>query len=186
LVGWIDGQLGDGNVTDGHSDLHGQRAALLQPLRNVAGVSDKVLSMALSALMLGAGRQRPSWFGVGASFVVIDTLVHNFLARTGILKRFGAQHPYGPRCYDRAGCADLLAALAGAIDTRAFNPAFPPTFPRFVQHALWRYCSQSGLDVCNGIRIDDHKQCDNIYCQLHSRCDRIALNVRNNSMNSLT
>jgi hypothetical protein len=29
---------------------------------------------------------------------------------------------------------------------RQFNPTFPRTFPRFVQYAIWRYCSQGGLD----------------------------------------
>ena len=56
-----------------------------------------------------------------------------------------------------------------------FNPAFPAVFPRFVQHAIWRYCAQSGLDVCNGNRIDDRKSCENVYCQIHNICDRIAL-----------
>jgi hypothetical protein len=43
-------------------------------------------------------------------------------------------------------------AHAPRIDARQFNPGFPQTFPRFVQHAVWQYCSQNGLDVCNGNR----------------------------------
>jgi hypothetical protein len=43
--------------------------------------------MALATLLMGAGGTRPGWFDVGASFVVVDTLVHNFLVRTGILDR---------------------------------------------------------------------------------------------------
>jgi hypothetical protein len=60
------------------------RDALIGPLRNVYGVSDKVLAMALAGLLIGAGKRRPLWFRCGASFVVIDTLVHNFLHRTSI------------------------------------------------------------------------------------------------------
>jgi hypothetical protein len=35
--------------------------------------------MALASLLMGAGGDRPGWFDVGASFIVVDTLVHNFL-----------------------------------------------------------------------------------------------------------
>jgi hypothetical protein len=31
--------------------------------------------------------------------IAIDTLVHNFLQRTGILSRAHAEHVYGPHCY---------------------------------------------------------------------------------------
>ena len=131
--------------------------------------------MALSSLLLAAGRRRPYWLEVGASFVVVDTLVHNFLHRTGILARFGANHAYGAACYRPNGCADLIDQISNQIDARAFNPAFPQVFPRFVQLAIWRYCSEGGLDICNGNRIDDTGPCDNIYCRLCSRCERVTL-----------
>jgi hypothetical protein len=47
------------------------------------------------------------------------------------------------------------------IDARAFNPTYPAIFPRFVQLAIWRYCSQQGLDICNGNRLDDRQRCQN-------------------------
>jgi hypothetical protein len=62
---------------------------------------------------------------------------------------------YGAGCYRPGGCADIIAVVADQVDARAFNPAFPAIFPRFVQHAIWRYCAQLGLDVCNGNRLDD-------------------------------
>jgi hypothetical protein len=127
--------------------------------------------------MMGAGATRPGWFDVGASFIVVDTLVHNFLVRTGILDRLAASHPYGPACYQAGGCADVLIGIASAIDARRFNPAFPKTFPRFVQHAIWRYCSQSGLDICNGNRIAYGDKCMNMWCRLYSRCDRLILHA---------
>ena len=131
--------------------------------------------MALSSLLLSAGAQRPLWREVGVSLVAVDTLVHNFLHRTGILRRLGADHPYGVRCYRAGGCADILARFAASIDARQFNPAFPQTFPRFVQNAVWRYCAANGLDICNGNRIDDDGRCDNRHCQLFRHCDRVAL-----------
>jgi hypothetical protein len=153
------------------------RDAIIAPLREIYGVSDKVLAMALSSILLGAPNKLRPWQEVGASMIAIDTLVHNFLHRTGILHRFGAAHAYGTACYRRGGCAEIIEAVADRIDARAFNPSFPAVFPRFVQHAIWRYCAQSGLDVCNGNRLDDRKACANVYCQIHSICDRIVLTI---------
>jgi len=124
-----------------------QRQAIISPLRNVYGVSDKVLAMTLADLLLSAGQQRPQWAEVGATMVAVDSLVHNFLHRTGILRRSGVEHAYGERCYRPGGCADILARLAADIDARQFNPSFPKSFPRFVQSAVWRYCAQGGLDL---------------------------------------
>jgi hypothetical protein len=77
------------------------------------------------------------------------------------------------------GCCEILEQIAARIDASAFNRAFPKVFLRFVQSAVWRYCADGGLDVCNGNRIHDGYRCDNIYCRLHSRCDRIALQPEN-------
>jgi hypothetical protein len=175
LISWIDHRLQAANSPAGPDRLARIRDVVIAPLRQIHGVSDKVLTMALSSLLLGAPKQLPLWPEVGASMVAIDTLVHNFLHRTGILRRFGVAHAYGAACYRRGGCAEILQAVAARVDARAFNATFPAVFPRFVQHAIWRYCAQSGLDVCNGNRIDDRKSCDNAYCQLCNVCDKIAL-----------
>ena len=81
--------------------------------------------------------------------------MHNFLHRTGILSRLGASHAYGPACYRHGGCADVLQLIAAQINAKGFNPAFPSPFPWFVQHAVWRYCAERELDVCNGSQIND-------------------------------
>ena len=174
LVGWIDHRLDQANKSG--LDLLAQvRTALIEPLRNVYGVSDKVLAMALSGILIGAADVRPRWLEVGVHLIAVDTLVHNFLHRTGILSRFKAAHPYGPGCYRADGCAEIIARAAQQIDARAFNPTFPAIFPRFVQLAIWRYCSQQGLDICNGNRVDDRHRCQNRYCRLYGICDRIRL-----------
>jgi hypothetical protein len=175
LVGWIDQRLQAANSPAGPDRLARMRDAVIAPLREIYGVSDKVLAMALSSILLGAPKRMRLWHEVGASMIAVDTLVHNFLHRTGILHRFSADHGYGSACYRRGGCADIIQAVAERIDARAFNPGFPAVFPRFVQHAIWRYCAKSGLDVCNGNRVDDRKACENVYCQIHSICDRISL-----------
>jgi hypothetical protein len=176
LVGWIDRQLREADRPHDTDRPARLRAAVIEPLREVYGVSDKVLTMTLSCVLLAAPRGYETWLEVGATMIAIDTLVHNFLHRTGILARFGADHLYGAGCYRLGGCADIIGLVAEQIDARAFNPAFPAIFPRFVQHAVWRYCAQLGLDVCNGNRIDDRQSCDNVYCQIRSLCDRVTLN----------
>ena len=70
---------------------------------------------------------------------------------------------------------DIIQTVAERIDASQFNPRFPKVFPRFVQHAIWRYCAENGLDVCNGNQINDDKRCDNIYCRVYAGCDRVAL-----------
>jgi hypothetical protein len=175
LVGWIEAQLVSVDSPADSARHARMRSALLDPLRHVYGISDKVLSMALSVLLLAAPRTMKLWAEVGAGMVAIDTLVHNFLVRTGILRRFNADHVYGPACYQSNCCADIVQTVADQIDARQFNPRFPKTFPRFVQHAIWRYCAENGLDVCNGNRINDDIRCDNVYCQVRPRCDRVVL-----------
>jgi hypothetical protein len=112
---------------------------------------------------------------VGVHLIAVDTLVHNFLHRTGILARFKAAHPYGPGCYRPGGCAEIVRLVASQIDARQFNGSFPAVFPRFVQLAIWRYCSQQGFDICNGNRLDDRHRCQNRHCRLYRICDRIRL-----------
>jgi hypothetical protein len=99
LVGWIDRRLNMAARHPGPNRLARMRTALLDPLKEVHGVSDKILMMALSVLFLGAPGRRRRWLEVGGSMIAVDTLVHNFLHRTGILHRFRADHAYGLACY---------------------------------------------------------------------------------------
>ena len=179
LVGWIDGQL----QQQADRPAQERTAALLEPMRHIYGVSDKVLSMLLATLLLGVGKRRPLWFETGASFVAIDTLVHNYLHRTGVLTALGSEHPYGVHCYGPNGCAAAIQRACEHIDASVFDSAFPRYFPRLVQHALWRFCAQGEFDVCNGNRIDDRKSCQNRYCSDFLNCRRIAVNPQKTPQN---
>ena len=148
--------------------------ALIEPMRQIHGISDKILNMVLSELLLGAGRGKPFWIEAGAALIAIDTLVHNFLARTGILSRANADHPYGPQCYASGGCADIINVISSNIDSRQFNSRFPSNFPRFVQKSIWHYCAMEGLNVCNGNKIKDSFRCSNTECRIFGSCDRIS------------
>jgi hypothetical protein len=173
LVAWIDRRL-ESKVADA-AELS---ATLIQPLRSVFGVSDKVLNMSLSTLLVG-GRPRSShWFAAGTRMIAIDSLVHNFLHRTGISHRCDREHLYGAQCYASGGCISIVEELSRRIDARKFNSAFPSYFPRFVQHSLWRYCAQDELNVCNGIRVRDGGRCRNDWCRLYGHCDRVVLRSR--------
>ena len=108
--------------------------------------------------------------------IAIDTLVHNFLHRTGILARFEPTTPMA-RPATRLAAAPTLS--------RPWPPGSTPGSSIRVSAAVSRGSSSTrsggtapspGLDVCNGNRIDDRKSCDNIYCQIRSNCDRIVLN----------
>jgi hypothetical protein len=173
LVAWIDRQLADADDQTDPDRITSMIESLVGPLRQVHGVADKVVMMTLSSLLLASSK--PLWPEVGASMIAVDTLVHNFLQRTGILHRLGANHPYGAACYRPNGCADIIRAVSTRIDARPFNRTFPQAFPRFVQLAIWRYCAQGYLNICNGNRIDDRHACQNRYCQLYPQCDRKPL-----------
>ena len=181
LVDWIDTRLS--KVASHNASepkyIAAMRESLLGPLRHIYGVADKVLAMALASILLAAQDARTHWHETGGSMIAIDTLVHNFLHRTGILARFDAAHPYGPRCYAKNGCAEIIEKIASRIDARQFNKSFPANFPRYIQYAIWRWCSIDSLDVCNGNRIDDRKRCQNEWCRLFSRCARHPISPLN-------
>ena len=125
LIGWIDQRLQAASSPAGPDRLARMRDAVIAPLREIYGVSDKVLAMALSSILLGAPKKLQLWREVGASMIAIDTLVHNFLHRTGILHRLDAAHAYGSACYRQGGCAEIIEAVAERIDASAFNPHVP-------------------------------------------------------------
>jgi hypothetical protein len=175
IVAWIDSRLAEADAEPAEGRLSRMGQAVITPLLGVHGASHKVLNMALADLLMIGSAHNPLWGDVGASLIAIDTLVHNFLARTGILKRAQADHPYGPQCYGSAGCAAILATLSEGIDASQFNSRFPRNFPRYVQHAIWTYCAGEGLNVCNGNSLDDDIRCQNRECRLFGACDRIRL-----------
>lgn len=171
LVGWIDDMLDHYG-----SDSNTAYLEILDSMKAIYGASDKVISMALSSLFIGAGRVRPRWKRLGQNALVIDTLVHKFLHRTGLTHYFGRPHAYGEACYGPQGCADVIEALAGLVDCRRFHPSFPKLFPRFVQNAVWRFCAVSELNICNSNLIDDASRCANRACLVWSACSRRPIN----------
>jgi hypothetical protein len=97
LVAWVDRRLDAAARPSGPGRLARMRAALVEPLKEVYGVSEKVLMMTLSQLLVGASGSRRHWFEVGGSMIAVDTLVHNFLHRTGTLHRPSRRSRLRPR-----------------------------------------------------------------------------------------
>ena len=174
LVAWIDRRLAEADISAAGRNCR-LAAAIIDPLTHIYGVSHKVLTMSISELLLAGDPDRERWQTAGGAMIAVDTLVHNWLHRTGILKKLDASHLYGPHCYAPNGCAEIIRLASRRIDARRFNLEFPRNFPRFVQHAIWQFCSQSGFDQCNGNRINDRDRCDLKDCALYRRCRRVVL-----------
>ena len=176
IVAWIDSRLAAADPGRGVAcRAAAMRAAVIEPLVNVPGTGWKVWSIILAELLLGGDVDRERWMTSGASFVAVDSLVHAYLHRTGILRRLGALHAYGPACYAPGGCADIITGLAARVDAREFNAKFPACFPRFLQFAIWWFCAADGWAICNSNKIDDRLPCTQVFCPAFSQCDKIAL-----------
>ena len=139
VVTWIDDRLARAEC--GPQSARGARlaASVIEPMRHVYGVSDKVLNMSLATLFMGGDAKRERWINAGANMIAVDSLVHHWLVRTGILRGLRASHVYGEQCYAENGCAAIIAQISKRIDARKYNPDFPRYFPRFIQHTLWRF-----------------------------------------------
>jgi hypothetical protein len=167
FIGWIDKNLSQSTKANA--------APIIDAMRHIHGASDKVLSLALVSLLLGGRPEDEVWRAAGVRLVVIDTLLHNWLHRTGMLNDLDAQHPYGSKCYAPNGCAEIIQHAAELIDARRYGTDNPRTFPRLVQTAIWRFCAADAFDICNGNRIDDRKPCPGDCCPVAHSCNRVAL-----------
>jgi hypothetical protein len=175
FVRWIDDRLARADQAREGRRAKRLRDALVVPLRNIFGISDKLLNMSLASLLLAGDPARKLWVETGAGMIAVDSLVHNWIHRSGILKRLRCEHPYGPSCYGPTGCAMIIEVAAEQIDARYFNPTFSKSFGRFIQHAIWRHCAGVEFNRCNGNQIDDSARCEDRDCPIFRRCGRIAL-----------
>lgn len=177
LVGYIDKTLKAAD-RPGHPDrLEMMRRALVEELMSIFGISKKLIHMTFADVLIGCGEARPRWQEVGQSMIAVDTLVHNFLHRSGILYAYGAEHMFGQACYGPNGCEMIIDDLARQIDARSFNRRNPVYYPRFVQKAIWWYCAESGFNICNGRNIADKHRCQLSDCALYDTCGRIPLHT---------
>jgi hypothetical protein len=161
--------------TEREASIDEIREQLLKAFGRIHAVSTKLVSMVLSDLLLAVGPRRRKWVELGATMVAIDSLVHNFLHRTGILQAYDAMHPYGQKGFRASGCMGVVRDLAQRFDAETIDPLFPANFPRFVQHAIWSFCAEQRFNVCNGRQIDDRGPCGRIDCVVGDVCSRTAI-----------
>src|SRR6185369_15632884 len=175
LVAFIDGALSKPAIGEGEDLTAEGRQTLVKAFKPIFGIGPKLISMSLSWILIAGGRHRRKGVKIGRSMIVIDSLVHNFLHRSGILKAYRRPHAYGTACYGPKGCEAVLRDIAAKIDLKALNQALPSDSPRLIQLAIWRFCGESALEICNGRNIDDRKRCSLVDCPVRSHCSRVAL-----------
>jgi hypothetical protein len=173
LAGYIDHVMPPQNATAETFEL--AKSKLVEDFSTVHAVSAKLASMVLAEILLAGGSSRPNWLAVGSRLIAIDSLVHNFLHRTGILAAFERPHLYGPVCHGGQGCEEVIGQLSRQFDARSINPDYPADFPRFVQFSIWRFCSEGGFGICNGRQIDDRMPCERTDCIVGTHCSRLPL-----------
>ena len=138
--------FGEGELSGGA--INERLQAFIGKVTTIANVGPKLAHMALAWLFL---TRYSGWDyrRVGEQMIAVDSLVHTFLHRTGILANYGADHAYGARCHADTGCLGVIHDLSRRIDCREFNPTLPANFPRFIQYHIWAYCGQGGENICN-------------------------------------
>jgi hypothetical protein len=174
FVGWIDFQLRPTALTRlVPADVFA--GPVIGPMTHIEGIGPKVMSMSMATLLLAADVDRPDWTAAGARMIAVDSLVHNFMHRSGILHLINARHEYGEACYREGGCSEIIERVSAQIDARKFNRNYPKDFPRFVQFALWAFCAQDELNTCNGNKVNDNSRCQQMSCPLYKSCKRKPL-----------
>ena len=101
--------FGQGQLTDG--EISNRLQGFIEKVTTIANVGPKLAYMALSGLFLtryhGWDYRR-----VGLHMIAVDSLVHNFLHRTGIPGFYQLDHAYEPRCHTEKGCLGVIQDLA--------------------------------------------------------------------------
>lgn len=177
IVGYIDRLFQGVEATMEPDPVAARREILVAAFSEVHAVSAKLINMTFAGLLISGDPMRPDWVDVGRSMVAIDSLVHNFLVRTGILSAVGTTHAYGPACYRPGGCASVIYGLTDRIGASKRWRNRPAPFPRLVQLALWSFCAEAQMDVCNGRWIDDLHPCRRTSCPVGSQCSRAPLRL---------
>jgi hypothetical protein len=69
----------------------------------------------------------------------------------------------------------IISDTAAKFDLKAIDLGLLSHQPRLVQIAIWRFCGEGALEICNGGKIDDRKSCGLIDYPAEDRCSRVAL-----------
>ncbi len=175
LVGFIDQLFAEIDGVKLADPIQAKHDRLMAEFGAIHAVSAKLIAMMIGSLLMAGGSERRDWQKVGRTMVTIDSLLHNFFHRTGILAAFDLHHQYGHICFSARGCAGVIYQLADRIDARIIDASYPRCFPRQIEVAIWTFCAESQLDICNGRHIDDRFPCARADCPVGGRCSRLVL-----------
>ncbi len=158
---FVKDQFGDGALPE--EELGERIQGFIDQVSRIHNVGPKLVDMVFSHIFF---TQAPGWDyqAIGVRMVAIDTLVHNFMAKTGTLDYYGKPHKYGPKCHSQDGCVGVIEEIAGDLDCRKYHPSYPAYFPRLIQVYIWAYCAMNGENICNGNKCKKGKP--NMACVL--------------------
>jgi len=109
-------------------------------------------------------------------FIVIDTLVHNFFHRTGILKALGREHNYNSEfCHTEEYCKGIILEIAQKVDIRDLleDDNFQAFEPRLIQLCIWLQCADEGRKCGGGVCNEKGPFCND--CNVELMCDKLMI-----------
>lgn len=124
-------------------ELNARVKTLENEMCRIFNVGPKLINMTMSSLFY-AKTGKWNYRRVFPQMAAVDSLVHEFLHRTGTLKLFGREHKYGEKvCHSPEGCVGVINDIARQIDCRRYNKDYPEYYPRMVQVCIWKFCTES-------------------------------------------
>ena len=154
------------------------REALIGPLREVYGVSDKVLTMTLSCILLAAPKRLPA--GTGRR-------QHDCHRHPGAQLSGPHRHPGKVRCRPFVWCGLLPGWRLRRHHRMPWRPGSMPgsSIPGFRSRFRGSSSTRSGGTApspastsATAIALMIASLATNVYCQIRSHCDRIVLSKR--------
>jgi hypothetical protein len=147
-------------------DLRDKLKLFVKEMTRLHMVGPKLVNMAVADVFCVTAKDW-NYLRVFHRMVAVDTLIHEFLHRSGTLKAFGKEHNYGAACHKEHGCLGVIEEVARQIDCSRYNEEYPAYFPKLVQSCLWRFCTEScNLNACRRNAV-------NVECEFRDWCDRL-------------
>ena len=76
---------------------------------------------------------------------VSDAIAERYMDEHGWISFYEVQN---------GGCASIIVEMARRIDARQFCARRPIVSPRLFQKAIWMFCAEAHLGICNGVQAD--------------------------------
>jgi hypothetical protein len=142
---------------------------LVGEMDQIFNVGPKLANMTLSELLSVKKVKGWDYSQLFPHMVAVDTLVHEFLHRTGTLKLYGLEHKYGESvCHSQNGCVGVINNISRQIDCKRYSEEYPEYYPRMVQVCIWKFCTDScNKNNCKYDQLDD-------LCEFYDWCEHLS------------